>query len=294
MAREIDITLTATAPAIWGCTYLVTTEFLPTGYPITAAMLRALPAGLILLALTPALPQGIWITRVLILGALNFSLFWWLLFVAAYTLPGGIAATIGAVQPLIVLGLSSLFLGEAIRPLAVVAGIGGMIGVGLLVLGPAAITLDSAGLVAAIGGALSMAAGTVLSRKWQPPVSTLLFTSWQLTAGGILLLPAALFLEPSLPVLTTANIAGFVWLTLIGGAVSYIFWFRGIARLGPNIVAPLVLLSPVTAVLLGMIVLAQTPDLVQALGMMLVLFSVWLNGRVNRSPTSGSPAKTDR
>jgi hypothetical protein len=40
-----DLLLTAIAPAIWGSTYIVTTEFLPDFPPLTVAMLRALPAG---------------------------------------------------------------------------------------------------------------------------------------------------------------------------------------------------------------------------------------------------------
>ncbi|MGO4841363.1 EamA family transporter, partial [Rhizobiaceae sp. 2RAB30] len=110
MARNVDLLLTAVAPAIWGSTYLVTTELLPQGYPLTVAMLRALPAGMLLLLLVRQLPQGLWWGRVLVLGALNFSIFWWLLFVAAYRLPGGVAATVGAIQPLIVIVLARLLL----------------------------------------------------------------------------------------------------------------------------------------------------------------------------------------
>ena len=42
MPRLFDILLTALAPAIWGSTYLVTTQWLPDGYPVTLALLRAL------------------------------------------------------------------------------------------------------------------------------------------------------------------------------------------------------------------------------------------------------------
>ncbi|CAI2931745.1 protein of unknown function [Aminobacter niigataensis] len=60
MSRNSDLLLTAIAPAIWGSTYIVTTEFLPAGYPLTVAMLRALPAGLLLLPIAllqePSLP----------------------------------------------------------------------------------------------------------------------------------------------------------------------------------------------------------------------------------------------
>ena len=46
--------------------------------------------------------------RVTVLGALNFTFFWAMLFVSAYRLPGGVAATVGAVQPLIVIGLARM------------------------------------------------------------------------------------------------------------------------------------------------------------------------------------------
>lgn len=75
MTRTTDILLTALAPAVWGSTYLVTTELLPTGAPLTLAMLRTLPAGLLLLLIVRELPRGMWWGKVLVLGALNFSLY---------------------------------------------------------------------------------------------------------------------------------------------------------------------------------------------------------------------------
>lgn len=94
------IIATALTPIIWGTTYLVTTELLPPDRPLLAAVLRALPAGLLLVVLTRRLPQGIWWWRALVLGFLNIGAFFALLFVAAYRLPGGIAAIIIASQPL--------------------------------------------------------------------------------------------------------------------------------------------------------------------------------------------------
>ncbi|AVO37339.1 DMT family transporter [Pukyongiella litopenaei] len=288
MPRSLDLFLAALAPTIWGSTYIITTELLPDGYPMTAAMLRALPAGLLLLVLTRTLPHGKWLVRSFVLGALNFSIFWWLLFVAAYQLPGGVAATVGAIQPLIVLYLSKLLLDQSVRPVAVIAGIGGILGVSLLVLTPRA-ALDGVGILAALGGAVSMAFGTVLTRKWQPPVPALVFTSWQLTAGGLLLLPVVIFSEPALPPLDMGAVIGFTYLGLVGGALTYFFWFRGIARLGPATVAPLGLLSPVAATLLGLIILGETLSPFQAGGMVLVLISVWLGQHAQRNPPMAAP-----
>ncbi len=283
MPRSMDLLLTALAPAIWGSTYLVTTEFLPDGYPVTLAMLRALPAGLLLLLLVRRLPAPAWWGKVFLLGALNFSIFWALLFVAAYRLPGGVAATVGALQPLIVIFLAYAILRSPILALSVLAAVGGMGGVALLVLGPEA-TLDPIGIVAGFGGAASMAAGTVLSRKWQPPVSLLTFTAWQLTAGGLLLLPFALWIEPPLPTLTPENLIGLLYLGLIGAAFTYVLWFRGISRIEPSAVSALGFLSPVTALLLGWWVLDQELSALQMFGFLTVLASVWLSQVAARRP----------
>lgn len=280
MSRSTDLLLTATAPAIWGSTYVVTTLMLPQGYPLTVAMLRALPAGLLLLAVRQ-IPHGIWWLRSAILGALNFSIFWALLFVAAYRLPGGVAATLGAIQPLIVILLARALLGTPVRGLAVLAALAGIGGVALLVLGPKA-ALDPVGVAAGLASAASMALGTVLSRRWQPPVSALAFTSWQLTAGGALLLPVALLAEPALPPVTTLNVLGIAYLGLVGAALTYVIWFRGLARLEPAVVSSLGFLSPVSAVLLGWALLDQRLSAAQMAGMVIVVGSVWLSQRVQR------------
>jgi probable blue pigment (indigoidine) exporter len=274
------ITLTtAVAPVLWGCTYLVTTELLPPGYPITVSMLRALPAGLLLLLLVRRLPAGRWWWRSLVLGATNITLFWICLFVGAYRLPGGVAATVGAVQPLLVLGLSALVLRSRVPAGAVAGALLGVGGVALLVLTPGA-RLDALGVGATLLGAASMALGVVLTRRWGAGLPLLTLTAWQLTAGGLLLVPLAVALEPALPPPTVGSVGGILFLALPGAVLSYILWFRGIAQLGPPRVTLLGLLSPLTAVLLGWAVRGEALEPPQALGALLVLSSIVLG----RSP----------
>ncbi len=78
----------------------------------------------------------------------------------------------------------------------------------LLVLTPNA-ALDPVGVAAGLAGAVSMAFGTVLTRKWQPPVPLLTFTARQLAAGGLLLVPVALVFDPPIPMPTGTNVLGF-------------------------------------------------------------------------------------
>jgi probable blue pigment (indigoidine) exporter len=281
MSRANDLLITAMAPVIWGSTYLITTQYLPADYPLTVAMLRALPAGLLLLLIARKLPNGIWWLKILLLGALNFAIFWWLLFVSAYRLPGGVAATVGAIQPFIVILLARVLLGSPIRSLAILSAIIGLAGIAVLILTPQA-TLDPIGILAGLAGAISMALGTVLSRRWQPPVSLLTFTSWQLIAGGLLLLPFAMWFEPALPPLSDKNLLGFIYLGLIGGAVTYLLWFRGLARLEPSSVSTLGFLSPITAVVLGWLLLEQSLSVLQCAAVVIVFISVWLSQFANR------------
>lgn len=273
MNRTVDVALTAAAPAIWGSTYFVTTEFLPADLPLTLAALRALPAGLLLLAVTRTLPPRAWLGRVFILGALNFAIFWTLLFVAAYRLPGGVAATLGSTQAIMVILLARGALGTPIRLAAMLTASAGVCGVAILVTGPDA-PLDPVGVLAGVGGAASMAAGTVFSRKWQPAVPPLTFTAWQLTAGGLLLLPVAAIAEPSLPAPEIRHVAGMAYLSLIGAATTYFLWFRGLAKLEPAAVSMLGMMSPVSAVLLGWLLLDQALAPLQILGMAIVIGSV--------------------
>jgi probable blue pigment (indigoidine) exporter len=275
-----DLLVTAIAPAVWGSTYIVTTEFLPNFSPMTVAMLRALPAGLLLLLFARQLPRGIWWARIFLLGALNISFFLSMLFISAYRLPGGVAATVASTQPLMVVFLAYAILASPIRMVSVLAALVGAAGVALLVLTPSA-ALDATGIIAGLAGAAAMACGTVLSRKWQPPVSLLAFTAWQLTAGGLLLVPVVLVFEPAIPVPTMSNLLGLTWLGLVGAALTYVLWFRGITRLAPSVVSTLLLLSPVTAVLLGWLLLGQMLTALQIAGVLFVIGSIWLGQRTN-------------
>ncbi|TFD87846.1 EamA family transporter [Cryobacterium serini] len=272
--RTFLLVTTALAPAIWGTTYLTTTMLLPEDRPLLAATLRALPAGILLLMLCRRLPRGAWWWKSWVLGILNIGAFFALLFIAAYRLPGGVAAIMGGIQPLIIALLASRVLHERLTGRVVVAGATGLFGVCLIVL-QAQARLDAIGLMAAIGGTLSMASGIVLTKKWGQPESPLTTTAWQLIAGGLSLLILMIVIE-GLPVvpLTPPNIIGYAYLSVIGTAFAYVMWFRGIARLAASTTAFLGLLSPVVAILLGWIIAEEDLAPMQIAGIIIVLGSI--------------------
>ena len=216
--RAAAIFTTACAPLIWGSTYLVTTEFLPPDRPLTAALLRVLPAGLLLLMYTRVLPRRSEWSTVILLGILNIGFFQAMLFVAAYRLPGGLAAVLSSTQTLMVLLLTWL-IGKTMPPKAAwLWAAAGVAGIALMVLSPQA-RYDAWGIAAALSGAASMSLGVYLSKHRRTSLPVLAFAGWQLLVGGLCLLPAALLAEPPLPALTLANIGGDLYLCLFG-AVS--------------------------------------------------------------------------
>lgn len=264
---------TALTPAVWGTTYIVATEFLPAGRPMLAAMVRALPVGLAFLLWTRTLPKADWWWRSAVLGLLNIGAFFALLFIAAFRLPGGVAATAGALQPLIAAGIAAIILRESFTRRTAIAGAMGVAGVAGLVLGPEA-ALDPVGIAAAIAGTISMATGVVLTKHWGRPVDLVTFTGWQLTAGGLMLVPVVLLTEGLPSEITATNIGGFGWLAVVGTGLAYANWFQGIKQLPVAVVSFLGLLSPLVATIAGWAILDQNLTAIQIAGAVLVLAAV--------------------
>lgn len=284
---------TALAPASWGTTYLVTSELLPPGHPMFAALVRALPAGLLALVLSRGLPHGEWWWKSLVLGGLNIGVFFTLLFVTAERLPGGVAATVGSVQPMIVTLLAWGVLREPLSRWRLGWGVAGVIGVGLVVLGPTA-DLDGVGLAAGLAGAAAMATGVTLSKRWGRPdgVGPTTYAGWLLAAGGLLLVPATAVFEGAPPRIDAAALGGYAWLGSIGGLLAYTLWFRGIDRLPVTATALLGLLSPVVATTLGVAVLGESFSTLQLAGVAVTLTALVAGQTV---PTGrGRPARIER
>ncbi|MEV3855335.1 EamA family transporter [Streptomyces sp. NPDC050095] len=268
MRRAGVILLTALAPASWGSTYAVTTQLLPPDRPLFTATVRALPAGLLLLALARRLPKGEWWWKAPVLGALNIGAFFPLLFLSAYRLPGGLAAVVGSLGPLFVAVLSTGLLGQRPSRRTLLTGTVAALGVSLVVL-RAAGALDALGVAAALASTASMSTGTVLTKKWGRPdgVGPLALTAWQLTAGGLLIAPLAWLVEGAPPALDGRALGGYAYLALANTAVAYWLWFRGIGRLTATQVTFLGPLSPLTAAVIGWAALGQSLTPLQLVGM---------------------------
>ena len=95
--------VTAISPIAWGSSYVVTRQLLPADSPLWGGLLRALPAGIILLLISRRLPTGSWWWRSLLLGALNVGGFFVLIYIAGQRLPSSLAATLMSTSALVMM-----------------------------------------------------------------------------------------------------------------------------------------------------------------------------------------------
>jgi probable blue pigment (indigoidine) exporter len=267
--------MTACVPAIWGTSYYVTTEFLPPDHPWFAALLRALPAGLIALALGRQLPRGDWWWRSLVLGVLNIGLFFPLLFIAAAELPGGVAATLGASQPVFVAVLAVGLLGERLSGWRLGWTVVSIVGVAMVALRPDA-GFSVLGIVAGVAMAASMATGVVLTKKWGRPdgVSPVALAGWQLTAGGLVLLVPALIIDGVPAGIDGPAVGGYLWLGLVGCLITYTIWFTNLPHLPVTAASLLGILSPLVAAVVGVTLGGETLTALQVTGFVLAIVAM--------------------
>ena len=275
MRRLTDILVTAIAPLVWGTNFLLTTDFLPPGRPLLDSLVRSLPIGLLIVAFSRQLPKGEWWWKSAVLAALNFGAFFPLLFFAAYHLPGSVASMLGAAAPVFVIGLAWGMLAQ--RPVAQTLGAAAAVVIGLvLLLGPSVHGIDPFGVAAALAATAIMAVATVLLKKWgSPAVEPIVLAGWQLTMGGIMLLPFAL-LEGGMPHMTLAYAGGYLYLGLIGTALAYACWFRGVERLSPVASTLIAALNPIVAIALGVAFNHEHLSLVQGIGVAVALGAIAL------------------
>ncbi|MEI5585508.1 MULTISPECIES: DMT family transporter [unclassified Agromyces] len=267
--------LTVIAPVAWGSTYFVTRELLPADVPLWGAVLRALPAGLVLLALRPRMPRGAWWWRSVVLGTLNVGVFFALIYLVAQLLPTSLASTVMAVSPVVMMLLAWILAGERLRAVPLVGAGLGLVGVVLLLATDAA-PVDPLGVAASVAAMLLSSFGYVLARRWRDGTDVLAVTSWQLIAGGLMLVPGALLVEGAPPALGPAEAAGFAYVGVIATAVAFVAWFGGLAHLPAGTVGLIGLLNPVTGVLLGVLIAGEALGAWQSVGLALVLVGVLL------------------
>ncbi|MFD6530496.1 DMT family transporter [Streptomyces sp. NPDC060184] len=274
-ANVRGLAVAAVAPVAWGTTYYVTRHYLPAGDPLWGAALRALPAGCLLLLLARTRPTGAWWGRAAVLGLLNTSAFFVLVYIAAQRLATSTASMVMALSPLVMTVTAWALLAQRPRVAHLAGGASGLAGVVLMMWGRTG-GGGTGGLIASVAAMLVSSLGYVLSQRWSSGAGVLASTAWQLCFGGVLLLAAAVVREGAPPPLDRRALLGFGYVTLVATALAFLAWFAALRLLPAATVGLVGLLNPVTGVLLGTVLAAEGLTARQLAGMALILAGVLL------------------
>lgn len=275
----------AIAACIWGTTYVLT-DILPQS-PIFVAAVRAVGGALPLLLISRALPDRVWLLRSIVLGTFNCGIFFGLLFIGAYRLPGGVAGTLQSLVPLFTVFLAWPLLGQPPTGSRILFILLGSVGVALL-LSEGPVALDGIGILAALGSAIASAMGVVLLDRWGRPKSMIALTSWQLVVAAVELTALSFLIDDIPAAVSGLNLLAFAYLCFIGTALPFLLWFHGIVNAGANRVASLVLFSPLVAFALDALFRGLVPSVPQALGAMLIMASVVASQQIGRPPAAAA------
>lgn len=283
--------LIAMIPAFfWGTTYAVTQYTLADWPPLLLGAIRALPAGLLLLAFKPSLPKAQDWGVLVRLGFINIATFFVLIFVMALTLPSAISG-VGMIS-VPVFAMLYTWLRYKKRPgrLQAVSG-AALIALAWMLFDPRSISLNPVGLAAMLGAISCIIVGSSLTKSLGERIHWWTVLSWQLILGGAILTLAAIIhsmIQPAqyaaaIEQLSMTNVLGLLWVVLLNTALGYglyvwllqrmsvvDFTFGGIANPVAGIVSGLLLLgesfTPVQySLMVGMITMSLFPQVVDSL-----------------------------
>jgi drug/metabolite transporter (DMT)-like permease len=282
--RASSLLLVVILTLVWGCNWPVLKLGVSGLAPLTfrAATLPFAALGLLLLAKfsgeSTRVPLAWW-PRVAVLALFNITGWNWLILFGLQQMPSGRAAILAYTLPIWSVLFSLWLLHEPLSARKLVGLLVGMGGMAVL-LGAEIVNVRRApiGAILIIGAAMSWSLGTVLLRRWAPPLPQDTLTGWMMLIGWIPLVAAAPVFDPH-PLASLAAMSSITWFAVIyniffAGMLAYWAWFR-MARTLPVAVSSLSSLPvPVVGVVSGMVVLGERPGASELIALALVLASL--------------------
>lgn len=253
---------------VWGGSFffvaVAVKEIPPLTLVAARVMIAAVTLQLVLRMLGIRFPLGRPALRAfLVMGVLNNAIPFALIVWGQQHIASGLASILNATTPLFtVLVAHGLTKDEKATP-ARLAGVGiGFLGV-VAMLGPDlldGLTAAGWGTLALLGAALSYSFAGLWGRRFaRLGIQPLAAAAGQTTASSLIMLPAALLVDApwALPTPSGAAVAAMLGLGLLSTALGYTIYFRVLAMAGAVNLMLVTLLNPVSAILLGTLVLHE-------------------------------------
>jgi len=288
----LDFGLLIILSILWGGSFFFVEVIGSAFPPFTVVAIRVTGAAVVLLLLLRLLGHPFPIRRellicFLVLGLINnvipFSLFVW----AQSHIASGVASILNATTPLSTAVICHFVLSDEKLSPGRLAGVAlGLAGVAVMMGATALASLGDqlAAQAACLGAALSYGFAAVFGRRFRRMgIKPLATAAGQTTASSLLLLPIVLIVDQpwTLPTPAPEQIAALAGLAVLSTAVAYLLYFRILASAGATNVALVTFLVPVSAILLGILVLGEVLEVHHMAGMALIAAGlVAMDGRV--------------
>ncbi|WP_428240598.1 DMT family transporter [Gynuella sp.] len=294
----MNILIAMIVPFLWGTTASATHLGFMDWPPLALAVLRSLPAGLLLLLIKPVWPKaGQW-RLLLIHSAINIALFFWLIFLVAQNLPATFAAVGMAGTPVVALLFSFLYKGSIPNVYQVLACV-------LLVLAtwtlfsPGNQHVQWLGIIAMVLAMVVMVAGSVFAQQVMSQVNWWTMVVWQLILGGIMLLPFAAWQWLSNPQayataldINMSRVLSGIWLVVINTALAYALFIWVLQRVSIVQFAFASIANPIGGVIIGAWLVHEHFSWPQYLIMAVMVATSLLAQWLSQKPRGSAAAKT--
>lgn len=266
---------------LWGTTYAVTQETLANWPALLLGALRALPAGLLLLALKPSLPTKTQWRPIVIIGCINIGVFFSLIFLMALRLPSAVASVGMVSVPVFAMIIYWVVYKQKPSLLKLACGLG-LVVFAWALFNPSSMTLDPIGMLAMLGAISCIVIGSLLTQALGKSMHWYGVVTWQLIIGGFGLGLAALvqyLIQPdAFAVMTSVNVTnvvGLVWIIVLNTALAYALYVWLLQRMSVVDFTFAGVANPIAGVLFGWLLLGETFHIVQyALMAAMIVFSM--------------------
>ncbi len=266
---------------LWGTTYAVTQETLANWPALLLGALRALPAGLLLIALKPSLPTKTQWRPIVIIGCINIGVFFSLIFLMALRLPSAVASVGMVSVPVFAMIIYWVVYKQKPSLLKLACGLG-LVVFAWALFNPSSMTLDPIGMLAMLGAISCIVIGSLLTQALGKSMHWYGVVTWQLIIGGFGLSLAALvqyLIQPdAFAVMTSVsvtNVVGLVWIIVLNTALAYALYVWLLQRMSVVDFTFAGVANPIAGVLFGWLLLGETFHIVQyALMAAMIVFSM--------------------
>ena len=276
-----DWVMLITLATVWGGSFLFNAILVAELPVITIVAIRVTVAALALWGFVrvtgrkiPTTPQ-VW-GALLILGVLNNAIPFSLIVQGQTQITSGLASILNATTPFFTILVAGFFLTDerfsVLRVLGVVVGFSGVI----LMVGPEALGslgADFWAQLCALGAALSYGFASVFGRRFRElKVDPVMVATGQVTMSSLVLWPIALWIDGPQDILGLSfnAVASMFGLAVLCTSFAYILYFRILERAGATNISLVTFLVPISAIILGVLVLGESIFIKEIIGMTLI------------------------